>query len=104
MTQVKVDWHIDIPAVQTLDGLKVHLRRISLGELNGLCFLLKCDSIADLAAKMWRMIQEKRKQKKRPITEKERERLSRIRTIKKSKKGTAYANDKFLARSEAGGE
>lgn len=70
MTQERIKWHLDVPVCRTLTGLRIHLGIISLGELNGLCFLLKCDSIAALTVKMWDTIKLK-KLVKRPLMEEE---------------------------------
>ncbi|MGD0077061.1 MAG: hypothetical protein ABSB91_00385 [Sedimentisphaerales bacterium] len=100
MTQEILNHHLDSPACQTIAGLWIHLRNISLGEINRLCFLLKADSMSQLAETLWTIIQDRKSANKRPVNEKMRLQLSRMRETKQAKKG----HDKFLARSEAGGE
>ena len=61
MTQERIKWHLDKPVCRTLTGLQIHLGVISLGELNGLCYQLEADSIAELTMKMWAMIKGEKK-------------------------------------------
>jgi len=57
----KLEWHLDVPVCRTLRGLAIHLSLIGLGEVQRLCYELRCEGLIELTKQMWAMEKNRRR-------------------------------------------